>query len=51
MLKAFENTKLTPKELETVLSDIEITLHNQLLGYVEDPIHTPILTTNLMIIE
>ena len=51
MLKAFEKTKLTSKELETLLLDIKITLNNQLLGYIEDPIHTPILTTNLMILE
>ena len=51
MLKAFEKTKLTSKELETLPLDIKITLNNQLLGYIEDPIHTPILTTNLMILE
>ena len=49
-MKANGKAKLTWKELESVLLDIDITLNNQPLGYIEDDIHTPILTLNLMIL-
>ena len=50
LLKAIGKVKLTWKELESVLLDTEITLNNQQLGYIEDDIHTPILTPNFMIL-
>ena len=37
------------KELEEVLLDVEITLNNRSLGYVEDYIHLPFLTPNSML--
>ena len=49
MFKAIGKAKLTWKELESVLFDIEITLNNRPLGYIEDDIHTPILTPNFVI--
>ena len=50
MFEAIEKAKLTWKELMSVLLDIEITLNNRPLGYIEDDIQTPILTPNLMIL-
>ena len=40
---------MTWKELESVLFDIEVTFNNRPLGYIEDDIHTPILTPNFII--
>ena len=37
------------KELEEVLLDVEITLNNRPLGYVEDDIQLPFLTLNSML--
>ena len=51
LIKAIGKTKLTWKELESVLLDIDITLNNRPLGYIEDGVHTLILTRNLMILE
>ena len=51
MLKANRKAKLTWKELESVVLNIEITLNNLPLRYIEDDIHTPNLTPNLMILE
>lgn len=38
------------KELEEVLLDVEITLNNRPLGYIEDDIQLPILTPNSMLL-
>ena len=45
LLKAIGKMKLTQKELE-----IEITLNNRPLRYIEDEIHTPVLIPNLVIL-
>ena len=45
-----EKTRPTWKELESALLDIDITLNNRLLGYIENDIYTPILTPNMMIL-
>lgn len=50
LFKAIRKTKLTWKELESVLLDIEITLNSGPIGYIEDDMHTPILTPNLMVL-
>ena len=50
LFKAIRKTKLTWKELESVLLDIETTLNSRPIGYIEDDIHTPILTPNLMVL-
>ena len=50
LFKGIENMKLTWKELESALLDIEITLYNRPLGHIEDNIHTPILIPSLMIL-
>ena len=41
LFKAIWKTKVTCKELESVLFDIEITLNIRQLGYIEDDIHIP----------
>ena len=46
LFKANGKTKLSWKELESVLLDIEITLNDRPLGCIEDGIHKP----NLMIL-
>ena len=50
LLKANGKVKLTWKELESVVLNIEITLNNLPRRYIEDDIHTPNLTPNLMIL-
>ena len=49
MYKTIGKNSLTWYELEEVLMDIEITLNNRPLSYVEDDIQMPILTPNTMI--
>ena len=41
-------SSLNWKEFESLTLDVEATLNNRLLGYVEDDIDMPILTPNLM---
>ena len=43
-------TTLTWTKLENVLLDVESTLNNRPLGYVEDDIDMPVLTPNTMIL-
>ena len=47
--KTIGKNSLTWYEWEVVLMDIEITLNNRLLYYMEDDIQMPILTPNTMI--
>ena len=47
--KTIGNGFLAWKELEEVLLDVEITLNNRPLGYVEDDIQLPVLTHNCML--
>ena len=47
--KTIGNGFLAWKELEEVLLDVEITLNNRPLGYVEDDIQLPVLTPNNML--
>lgn len=47
--KTIGNGCLAWKELEEVLLDVEITLNNRPLGYVEDNIQLPVLTPNSML--
>ena len=50
LYKTTGKSKLTWNELEEVLLDIEITLNNRPLSYVEDDIQLPILTPQTMTI-
>ena len=47
LFKAFGKTKLKWKELEGVLLHIEIIFNNKSFRYIEDDIHTSILTTKV----
>ena len=49
MYKAIGNGYLRWHESEEVFLDVETTLNNRPLGYVEDDIWTPVLTPNLML--
>ena len=49
LLKVIGKRKVTWKELKYVPLDIESTINNRLLAYVEDHIHTPILKPKLII--
>ena len=42
--------KLTYKELQDVLLDIQIVLNNQPLTYCEDDMQLPVLTPNVLIL-
>ena len=44
MYKAIGNGQLRWYELEEVILDVETTLNNRPLGYVEDDIYMPVLT-------
>jgi len=48
MYKTLGRAYLTWGELEEVMLDVETTLNNRPLGYVEDDIQLPILTPNMM---
>ena len=50
LFKAIWKAELTWKGLKSVILDIEITLNNKRIDYIEDDIHTPILTPNFMIL-
>ena len=47
--KALGNANLTFKQLKEVLLNVEVTLNNRPLGYLEDDIELPPLTTNSML--
>ena len=47
LFKAIWKAELTWKGLKSVILDIEITLNNKRIDYIEDDIHTPILITKL----
>ena len=49
MYKSIGNQKLTWAEFEDVLLDIEITLNNRPLTYIEDDVEMPLLTPNTLI--
>ena len=50
LFKAFGKTKLKWKGLKGVLLHIEIIFKNESFRYIEDDIHTSILTAKLMIL-
>ena len=50
LYKVVGAAKLTYKELEDVLLDIQIVLNNRPLTYCEDDVQLPVLTPNLMIL-
>ena len=47
--RAHGNGNLRWHELEEVILDVEITLHNRPLGYVEDDVQMPVLTPSAML--
>ena len=49
MNKSIGNSMLTWNEFEEVLLDIELTLNNRPLIYVEDDVQLPLLTPNTLI--
>ena len=48
MYKVIGNARLKLNELEEILLDVEITLNNRPLSYVEDDVQLPLLTPNMM---
>lgn len=46
LYKTIGNGNLLWKELQEVILDVEITLNNRPLGYVEDDVEQPVLTPN-----
>lgn len=46
LYKAIDNGCLGWTELQDVLLDVEVTLNNRPLGYLEDDIEMPVLTPN-----
>ena len=50
MYKVIGNAKLKLNELEEILLNMEITLNNRLLSYVEDDVQLPLLTPNMMLL-
>ena len=49
MYKIISKSSLTWYELEEIVMEVEITLNNKPLSYIEDDIQMPILTPNTMI--
>ena len=49
LYKANGRAKLTKQELEEVILDTEINLNNRPLMYIDDDIHFPVLTLNILI--
>ncbi|KAK3743482.1 hypothetical protein QZH41_013097 [Actinostola sp. cb2023] len=49
LYKTIGNGMLSWKELQEVILDVEVTLNNRPLSYVEDDIQLPILTPNLLL--
>ena len=49
MYKIISKNSLTWYELEEIVMEVEITLNNKPLSYIEDDIQMPILTPNTMI--
>ena len=50
MYKVIGNERLKLNELEEILLDMEITLNNRPLSYVEDDVQLPLLTPNMMLL-
>ena len=50
MYKVIGNVRLKLNELEEILLDVEITLNNRPLSYVEDDVQLPLLTPNMMLL-
>ena len=50
MYKVIGNARLKLNELEEILLDVEITLNNRPLSYVEDDLQLPLLTPNMMLL-
>ena len=50
MYKVIGNARLKLNELEEILLDVEITLNNRPLSYVEDDVQLPLLTPNMMLL-
>ena len=48
--KVIGNVRLKLNELEEILLDVEITLNNRALSYVEDDLQLPLLTPNMMLL-
>ena len=51
LYKVVGSAKLTYKELQDVLLDIQIVLNNRPLTYCEDDVQLPVLTPNLLILD
>ena len=49
LYKNVGRAKLTWEELADLLQDVELTLNNRPLGYVEDDVQMPVLTPNIML--
>lgn len=49
--KAIGSFNLTWFKLEDVLLDVEVTINNRPLCYMEDDIELPLLTSNMMILD
>ena len=49
LYKTIGNGNLLWKELQEVILDVEITLNNRPLGYVEDDFEQPVLTPNALL--
>ena len=49
MYKAIGNGNLRWHELDEVILDVETTVNNRPLGYVEDDVQLPVLTPSLML--
>ena len=50
LYKTIRNGNLQWKELQEVILDVEITLNNRPLGYMEDDVELPVLTPNSLLI-
>ena len=50
MYKVLGKAKLRYNELQELLLDIEVTLNNQPLTYIEEDIQFPLLTPNMMLL-
>ena len=50
MYNVIGNARLKLNELEEILLDVESTLNNRPLSYVEDDVQLPLLTPNMMLL-
>ncbi len=51
MYKILGNAKLKWDELQEVMLDVEITLNNRPLSYIDDDVQMPLLTPNTMLLS